>query len=777
MSKSFRLNDIERKTLMQMNDISEINEYGWKNLNILRLKPSKDYQVGDSEISFQLDSSLLASNVPLNRVQMEIDYEVVASMDTSVSGKGLAGPPVYNWALSDPSITAVFPQYPWVMPANTEYDKIQELNNTSFSSYLTSPSNGGLDFLVGNKSFSNVKVKNGSNELRDDKRSFERIDIMSRMLDESKMIKEGIYPDYEKGAYLNKAGGDVELMPLYFQAFQGTYAPVPPPDPSGYMAYSNLYAKGCSPTETQEKNLFWKRNTNKQYIIYGDTQFRKTTTGEWVNGLAPPASEGDAPTDVISAITPIREIYEYNPFQQEVEKYWYYIVPDSSYFNEKELAQKTEMTVFEDLLGDIFTTVYNRHENFRPLPASQLNFTFTISPLINNLYKTSNGLIKNVEVNITKMRLNIFTFNYGLLNIEPSTYYVPYYQEKSDVQAVILDKEETVVSDQTIAEIQTLKYNKMPNYVLIYAQEALENTASGNQYQNLRTVDIKNLQLEINNDQGTALYSLTIKELKEMTIKNLGKEFSNYSSMWRTNSANICSGLTETVLAWENSPFPYVASTATYYYMSPDVLRRMTNTMGTMWSQSFLDGVYMLKIGEDIRIEQSMLPSLNRPVSMNWKITFGTGFTGVAPQSPPRIAFNSIAFFPAYYMMNPQTGLIKSQDITINDEDFWAMLRNTNEELESIKNRPQNVTYSSEYPQMMLGSGWFSGLWSGIKKALPVISNVANTVNTVSGVASQLTGNPKLKQLHEMSGKVKTGTDLLGSLNAGKTKKLRKKKH
>lgn len=747
MSKSFLLNEIQRRTLQQMNDISQINEYGWKNLNILRLKPSKLYEVGDSEISFQLDSSLLASNYALNRIQLEIDYEVIA---TCVDA-GLDGVPRYAWQPSD-TVNPNQYNYPYVVPA--EVPLTGGADQKSFASYLTSPSNGGLDFLVGNKSFSNVKIKNGSNDLRDDKRSFAKLDILGRMLDEDKLIKEGLYPDFEKGQYNYKAGGDFELTPL-------AYLPVmvDPDTPTAYIDAGRgippMYAKGCSPTDTVEKNLFFKRNTNNQYIVYGDVYFRKLPTDPWANAL----NAKDATSDILSEIAPIRDIVEFNPYKGEVTRHWYKVIPDVSYFKTPNIQQKTEMKVFEDLLGDVLTTVYNKKPDYRPLPASLLNFTFTISPFINNLYKTSNDFIKSVEVNITKMRLNVFTFNYGLLAIEPTTYYVPYYAEKVDTQNV----------DPTATqELQTLKYNKMPNYILLYAQESLSSSFE-NVSQNLRTVPIKEISLEINNDQGTALFNSTIKELQQKSLKNLGYTFSNNSAMWRKNNANICAGLPQLLAELSLSPTPLTPGPiSTYYFMTTELIRKFTNTMGTMWSNAFLEGVYLLKIGEDIRIEPSMMPSLNRPVSMNWKIKFGDQFTNNAIANS--INVNATAFFPSYYIMNPQTGLIKAQDHVINDEDFWVMLRNTNAELENMKDKSNRVQYTSEHPNMMLGSGWFGSLF----KALPMIPAVASTISSIAQKGADITGSKALGKVASVASTVGDVGNLVKKITGKGAKKVKK---
>ncbi|RTL06738.1 hypothetical protein EKK58_04350 [Candidatus Dependentiae bacterium] len=750
---------MERKTLMQQNEVQQISEYGWKNLNILRLKPSKEYSVGDTEIQFQLDSSLLASNVPINRIQMEIDYEVTVTSlpaDGDYTG-GLSGIPVYGGSQITSSGSACpWTKYPIVFPANTSYNSAfvagANTNNKTFAPYLTSPSNGGLDYLVGNKSFSNVKIKSGANEIRDDKRTPEKMDIMARLLSDEKLIKEGIYPDYIKGSILDKAGGDVELLNL---------VQLPPLDDAawatnatydGELSYGQTYARGCSPQETMNKNLFWKRNTNGQYIEYGRTYFRKPT----VNGSV--FVEGVDPDDdtLTNPYAPIRFIYKRTPkLNEDGNEYWYQVIPNATYF-EQQIQQKTEMKVFEDLMSDILMTRYNRNENYRPLPSSQLNFTFSISPLLKNLYKTSNLNIQSVEVVIKSMHLNVFTFNYGYLNIEPTTYYIPYYQEKSDVQPVTLILDDNNDPEPTTtAELQTLKYNKMPSYVLLYASENFNNGVLGSQHQNLNSIEMQRIRLTLNNDHGSALYSMTIKELKDATVKNFGKDFSNFYNIFRSNEGNLCEGVWEAVEAWSINDFPYQPSASvTNWYMNPNIWNQLTSRMAQTPAQSIMDGVYLLKIGEDIRIDPTLCPSMNTPISMTWDIDFGTNFYA---DTSLTINFNSVALFPAYYIMNPQQGLIKQQDLSISMDEFWMMVKNTNTEIEESKTK-QNVYFNTEYPNMMFGSGWFSNIISGVKSALPFVKTGADAV----GKVAQYIPLPQAQAIGMASKAISKGAEALG---------------
>ena len=69
---TFRLTEMELRTLRSMNSIHQVHEYGLRNMNIVRVRPDGTLTAGDATITFTLDSSNLAGNIPLNRLEMEI---------------------------------------------------------------------------------------------------------------------------------------------------------------------------------------------------------------------------------------------------------------------------------------------------------------------------------------------------------------------------------------------------------------------------------------------------------------------------------------------------------------------------------------------------------------------------------------------------------------------------------------------------------------------------------------------------------------------------------
>lgn len=657
--KSFKLSEIQEKSIRQQNEIKNVVEYDWKNLNVLRLKPSKTYQVGDSDIQFQLDTTRLANNYPLNRIKMKAQVRVTC---TAAPGRQFDIP---GYDLATGFI-------------------IKKNDATFYQPYLMSPSNGALDAFFINKAFSNVSVKNGANDMREDKRNFAKIDLLGRFMSEDKLNKWGLYPDYHKGSYDEKYSASFEHLP--FISGSGTIATERFP----------IYSAGSTVSDL-EKNIFWKRNTNNQYIKQLSSQF-KTAGGAFVNGITPP--EAQVPLTLgLNHNSVLPTMYRINPQVGEGSKEFYYsCFPDGTFKGVNGVSQQVIFEIEEDIISDFTTTRYNKYEEFRALPSSLLNFNFTISSLIDQLYKTSNRNIGNVKVEILEPTLDIFTFNYGLLDIRPSQYYVPYYQENQVSEQIVVSTTET-----TNPPIQTLKFNKMPTYILLYCEENI-NTAQ-NRAINLNTISIESLKLTIDNDQGSALYGLNKTELEEMTLNNMGNGYANVDAMHRTDNWKSPNQLFyETMINGYPNATPLAFSSqqwATYLsaYVAP--------------TRSYMEGVYLLKIGRDIRIDPMMMAGLARPTSFTFDITLDKQWA--AYTAAGTATFKAVAFTPSYYIMDPQNGLLTTKDITYTEYELLQILTNTNKEISDKKNMSNEQTYDTNHPQIMLGSGWFGGLNAMLK--------------------------------------------------------------
>lgn len=653
MMKSFKLTDLEKRSLIQQNEIKNIVEYDWKNLNVIRLNPTKPISAGDTNIEFQLDTSRLANNFPLNRIRMNAKIKVTATAAASKYYQKVQYAPDTNG---------------YLLIKGTD-------NNAFYQPYLMSPSNGGLDAFVLNKAFSNIKIKNGANDLRDDKRSFSKIDLLGRFMSPEKCEKWGIYPDYEKGSYNDKISSSLEILPIKnVDAIATTLDP--------------LFVNKTAPRYLEE-NIFWKRNTNGQYINTVSNKFTR-----------PGQPQLDAVTPVVAVTgsylrsgNALEHIYKINPQSGEKE-YYYMCFPNGTYEGPTGISQEIVYDVDEDLISDITITRYSRDELFRGLPSSLLSFSFNVSPLINQLYKTSNQNIGNISVSIESMSLDFFTYNYGLLGIQPTTYYVPFYQEQDVSQKIQVS---TTGSVSNIVP-QTIKFNKMPTYVMVYVEENL--ASNQNNSMNLNTIPIEEMRLTIDNDQGAALYGLNQVELEEMSVNNFGNYFANFEAMYRTKSwFTPIESTYQSIIAGSTASSPI--------NLTPAEMMKLTNAFIEP-SKPFISGVYLLKIGHDIRIDPMMMPSLNRPTSFTFTLKVGQQWAKYATANSA--TFHCVAFNPSYYIMNPQTGLLATKDISYTEDEMLGFVTSTNSQLTEVQKQPNNQVYDTKHPQMMLGSGWYAGL-------------------------------------------------------------------
>ena len=877
-SPSFKLNHIESQAISQQSQLLQVQSYPWKNLNVIELKPKNELNIGDTEIEFQLDSALLGSNYPLNLVEMNLEYEVVQTSNMGVYSWNYGKPYVLgnnfvagslesrirlgpqNVTLAPDLSVPSFDIPQMAMPAGAGSALKPSLNGGYYpimTPYLSSLANSGLDALVGNKSFSTIKIKNGSNQLRDDSRSVAKVDLMSRLLDQEALEEMGVYPDYVKGAYYDKFAGDREMIPMFPTKIGGDVHSQSGRTPSSYS--EPVYYRGASPEECLE-GVFWKRNTNNKYIIPQQPQFQTPSTGVWLNGFvaglniafknsdldydAQPFFLGEftpaaihpymagshlgipvgnefieiwktvmitAEYSSLPAIVPVEnKICTGNPMTgwagynlyansvNENDPKWYmWICPQSLRAGNISLAnaiegpanntvistdvgtngikpvqQRQKFTVKEDLLGDIFTTRYSKNyrKNIRPLPSSLMNFTFkkASKETLASLYKTSVWQTNKIEVYITKMTLKIFSFNFGLLDIIPSIYQVPFYEEQQFTQNV----EVSNLNVTGNVELQTIKYNRIPPLLLVYVTEPIPTdnadplpTEDSSFHQNLNTLKISNLKIKIDNDQGSSLYNLTERELADRSLENFGASKQNNDAMFKTTNKLPCRGLRTEIRSAQEAV--YEGQNA-----STNQSNALVQGAGRFQSQSYMQNVYLLRVGEDIRIEPALVANLNRPISVN--MTMDIGKTNLNPNLGTA-SVHVVALFPNVYTMSPVDGLISYQPFKIMENEFWEMLKNTNDEIAGVINKTHTMEFTTSNPQLMIGSGWFGSMWSGIKNALPKVRDIASTISSVaSNIDHPWAQKAKLFADHVVSG-ADFAKDAIGGKAKGKKKVVKRK--
>jgi len=405
--------------------------------------------------------------------------------------------------------------------------------------------------------------------------------------------------------------------------------------------------------------------------------------------------------------SPYSNIYKFTP-KTGAKQHYYKVFPGNSatptasiYVNQTGIQQKVEYEVQEDLFGDLFTTIYNRNENYDSLPSSLLTFDFSISPNLSSLFKTSNPNIGDVKVTIKSMELTFYTYNFGLLSIQPSTYYVPFYSEVTQNQKVNL-------TNSIIKDLNPIKLNKQPSYVLFYFSENIQGTINKNVSTALNTLKITDLTLKIDNDQGAALYGLNERQLKEMTLRNFGEFARNQEALFRRQKWIGSNVLEAFGLNNGNTPASKSPGDMTYKIMMKFFDSYVAGSL------PLLDGVYLLKVGTDIRIDTLQIPSLNKPTVYQFTPTINNqNFNSYAEDGVA--TFNFTAFYPSYYVMNSETGLISTKDIAYGEDDMLKLIANSTQNIRAIQGQPNRQEYTTQSPNMLLGSGWFGGLNAGMK--------------------------------------------------------------
>lgn len=725
---TFRLTEMEQRTLRSMNSLHQVHEYGLRNMNVVRIRPDGAIQGGDQTITFTLDSSNLAGNIPLNRIEAEVEYEITATGDIS------------NLILTNP----------WQAVGTANDSSVINSVVGNSAGYLMSPSNGAMDSLCVNKSFSSIEISNGQVQLAKDSRTAEKIEILSRMLSQENLREAGVYADDNYGENIFKAGGGYELASLV--------------DP---RARSAQWARGCSPDEILGQNLFYKRNTNQQYIKQQASEFY-TSAGTKFDKLAQNALPFPWSTLNRSADGSLVG-YEWVDSASAG-------VGASPWVGAKQVQK---VTVKEELLHDIFASKYQSRPTYYGMPTSQLVLTFNLNPQINSLYKSSNvrsnagnqtagnrGNITDIQVKIVNMTLNVLTYNHGLLAIVPQPYYVPFYSEKTEVQTVPL-RTDVAQSNYTM---NTIRYNSMPEYLLFYVQEPTRQTSTWtNSQMALSTNNVSGVRLTIDNDIGGALYSMKIDELKQRTLTNLDDDFANVWALFRKGQ-NMCTNLrTDAVqpLTW-----------AGVNKLSEPSFRE---------GRAYLEGLWVLKIGKDIRIPANMMAGLNEKVSFTFQYDFNKvdNLSVASANNIVQCQVHTTAFFPSFYKFSPSEGLLRADKIVVSPAEFDAMVRGTNAKIVSGQGARTNDVYYSHDSPLLIGSGFYGGLnlIEVAKKALPWARTALSGLRSLATVTRDITADidhDVARAVHKGSKFITDAFDMVdppkrkASKKAGRPKKIRR---
>ena len=645
---SFVLNDTMQHALRSVSRLDDVKEYGLKGLNVVTVKPDNSINLTDDKYYFTLDSSKLSGNIPINRV------EINGKLRVSSTG------PVSTTAVTYDATAPYSPTAPIPAP-----------------SYLMSASNGGLESMVLNKMFSNITLSDKQVQFIQESRTPEKIEIMSRLLEENNLKECGIYLDDTYGGNDQKMAGQFELFDVV--------------NPASSL---QVFPKGGNPDCIMEHNRFWKQNTNNQYIKVASNKFYNGTT--------------------LVANAPVQAP------QSFLNK------NGTSYYRANGVATKQvqEFDVKEDLCHDILVTKYQKQPVHAGIPTTDLVFTFSKSTLIDSLYKTSNTSITDITVEIVSLELKVLTFNYGLLKIPVNKpYFVPFYSEQANQETVQLDSIETVTNYVT----QTRQYNSVPQYISLYCQEP---SSSSGINQNLSSsftpAKITDLKLQIDNDIQTPLWNASIDELKFRTLTNLADCGWNVKGLLENMPQNA-NGVQALVSALNNSDYVAVNNIQTRSAIT--ALR------------SFLDGYFLLKVDKDIRLPANMCVGQDIKVSFTWTASFDALSNAPYMNNATNCVFYTTAYFPSMYKVSAERGLLKAEKLVIRDSEFWALVEGTNRMVEGSNLPNLQAYSSQNPLLIGSGFGQLWQVADKFRKYLPIGRKVVHHLsNLAEDVADEFDG-------------------------------------
>ena len=640
---SFLLGSIEQQALRSLKTLHQVNEYGLRGLNIIRIEADGVVNPNDAQLTFTIDSSKLAGNIMLNRVQCEVEFQVITT--------GAMNPGYYA--------------------AGAGWN-----NNLGNVGYLQSPSNGAMDALCVNKAFSSLELSNKQVQLVQDSRTPEKIDVLSRLLSAKNLEESGVFLDNVYGSITEKAGGQWELNSFTDSA-----------------TVSAEYARACSAEDILERNLFWKRNTNDQYIKKKSNVFKDN------NGIV----VAPAPLPF-----PWTQFTDGSAFRYD----WISAsVPAGS-------SQTTVYTVKEDLLHDIFVSQYQENPVYMGFPTTDLVLTFTKSNVLNSLYKTSNASITGIEVKILSMKLNILTYNYGLIDVPIKDYYIPFYSETVHQQIIQLST--TTLSENENKIMQTRQYNSVPQYFIIYSQEPTSSSGTHPNRQNsLKPTKINKLRLQIDNETDGPLFNMNMDEIRHRTLTNLYDDPQTVDAVFR-HLVKTATNLATNVATFN----------ATKNWTNGNLL---SSRSAFAQNRSFLDGLVVLKCGKDIRLPSDVCVGQDRKISFTFTIDFDLVSNPSTPVDPgtnlASCSFYQQAYFPSMYKFSPTQGLLKAERFVVSDGEFRNLVEATNNKVKN-SGHSNNVVFTSQHP-LMVGSA-FGNLYDWARSKVPMAKAIADISSKVA---------------------------------------------
>jgi hypothetical protein len=660
-----RFNEVQRNALKNVKTLDQVINYGLKGFNLLEIKPDTNYTSTDQNVIFTIDSSKLSGNVMLNSIELFCDYKVTAS------GTALAAAPTYN--ASAPLA----------------------LNTAQSVPYFTSASNGGLDSLVVNKSFSSIQMSDKQVSLIDDTRTPDRIEILSRLFEKENLEQSGIYLEDTYGSFDQKYPGKADLLPLCNPA-----STLNPP-----------FGAGSEPEDVLYRNKFWKQNTSDMYITTKKSVFFNGTT----------------------ELTNATLTYPWAQLNRSATSLEYVQTPSAAD------SQQTTFSVREFLAHDILSTPYQKGglAMVTPLPSQDLVITFKKSNILDSLYKTSNVNITSIKVEITDIKIQILTFNFGLLSIPVDRpVFMPFFSEVVNQETVTLD-----ATNKTLGVVtQTRQYNSIPSMILVYALEQSSTSGTNsNKTNSLTTAKIDAVSLQVDNDSGTPLYNQKVYNLKKRTLAHLADSEDNVDALFRSLPL-ACKDL-QTEINGLGTSIPLVNAAS------------IKN--GVTSGRSYLDGMFLLSCDQDIRLPPNTIAGLDTKISFTWTIDFDKLSNTAQMGTNRNIIFYTVALFPAVYKLSADKGMLTSTKLVISNEMFKQYLEEGNME---VRDNRMTHDYKYATPDTLIVGSGLGQLYERVKKYAPVAKSVVNKLSSAAEEISDLIPHPTAMAVNRVARVIKNLT-------------------
>jgi hypothetical protein len=666
---SLQLNAIEQKTL-QMTSVNPVLMHDLATQQIIKVLPTSAV-AGKNDIRFSLDESYLSDNSYVNKTKMRTKIEVTFTgpvseptydVDTGVSPNVVFGSGVY---LGNP--------------------------NEATLPYLWRGETGSVTPFVTNKAFQRVILDFSGRAIDLQNRSIENIQMLAEMFSKDRLEANGIYQIDIDGRFTETVGGAVSIPIL---------------DNADTSKDNTIYPRGAELSYLRQQ-AFWKQNTSGRYCKVLGNRYFNNATGDVVGGYVAVESFDKLTSDP-SPITNVTNfnlsLYNQGDSLGRIENLLSLTLSPLGITACGAIArQVVTFEIDEDLICDIFGTSYQ--DNFKPFAMSSkaLNFTFSQTTRLNELFDwacpQSMAVNNTCTVAIKDMSLEFTTFKMAqdIVNTSGRTYEIPYFKENRNFETRALN-----TKTSTTIDLNVIQYNENPIYIRIatsipYTEENIQAFVKNNQF-----LPYEKMSISIDNEIGMGLYDMSQTDVVVRTIENLSGSKAGYERMQKTH----------------NMP----SLIENYYSENGQISNQYIPlyTGGGNYKQStkpFINFV-LLRNGFDIRLPVDKHSGVKSRTNYRFKLTFpplaslgiNVPFVNGVQLTKMNADIEVSAYVPAKYTISSVTGLISNEELSMSNDQFISLVKAMYDLVGSEPSLRQSNQVFGIQEGVLLGSGWFSNL-------------------------------------------------------------------